>query len=128
MNENVIMQEAIKLEEEKRRETKLLLKIEWVLAIFSLVILVGAALVAAYLIAETWAKVTLLIAGFILCFTGLIFSTKIEQVAGYYKCQRCGHKHIPKFGSVLWSMHFGRTRYMKCPKCNKRSWQKKKID
>ena len=24
-------------------------------------------------------------------------------------------------------MHYGRTRYMKCPKCNKRSWNKKVI-
>ena len=50
---------------------------------------------------------------------------KIEQTAGYYECQKCGHKYIPTFNSVMWAMHFGRTRYMKCPECNKRSWQKK---
>ena len=128
MNELELKQENLTMKEEKRSETKLLLKTEWILAIFSLVILVGAALVAAYLITEIWVRVALLVVGFVLCFTGLIFSTKIEQIAGYYECKQCGHKHIPSFRSVLWSMHMGRTRYIKCPKCEKRSWQKKKVD
>ena len=128
MNELELKQENLVLKEEKKSETKLLFKIEWILAIFSVIILVGAALVSAYLITETWARVTLLVTGFILCFIGLIFSTKIEQVAGYYECKHCGHKHIPKFHSILWSMHLGRTRYMKCPKCEKKSWQKKRIE
>ena len=40
---------------------------------------------------------------------------------------KCHHKYIPKYSSVLWAMHVNRTRYMKCPKCNQRSWQKKVI-
>ena len=59
----------------------------------------------------------------IMCFIAL----RIEQVAGYYKCSKCNHKYIPTYSSVLWAMHIGRTRYMKCPKCNKRSWNKKVI-
>ena len=49
----------------------------------------------------------------------------IEQTAGYYKCGKCGHCYVPTYGSVLGAMHYGRTRYMKCPECHKRSWQKK---
>ena len=29
------------------------------------------------------------------------------------------------FKSVLWAMHVNRTRYLKCPKCEKKSWNKK---
>ena len=53
------------------------------------------------------------------------FALKIEQKAGYYLCQKCGHRHVPKYGSVFFAMHLGRTRYMKCPCCGKSSWQKK---
>ena len=64
-------------------------------------------------------------------FMTLIFgmgnAIKIEQVAGYYECSKCHHKYVPKYSSVLWSMHINRTRYMKCPKCNQKSWQKKVI-
>ena len=43
-----------------------------------------------------------------------------ENVIGY-----CGHRYIPKYSSVYFAMHLGRTRYMTCPKCHKKSWQKK---
>ena len=60
---------------------------------------------------------------FIMCFAAL----KIEQVAGYYECRKCHNRYVPTYQNVLWAMHIGRTRYMKCPKCNKRSWQKKVV-
>ena len=53
------------------------------------------------------------------------FALKIEQKAGYYKCKKCGNKYIPSYSSVWLAMHTGRTRYMRCPKCSKYSWQKK---
>ena len=59
---------------------------------------------------------------FIICVS---FALKIEQVAGYYECRKCGYRYIPKYSSVSMAMHAGRTRYMKCPACGKNSWQKK---
>ena len=50
---------------------------------------------------------------------------KIEQVAGYYKCNKCQYKYVPSYLNVILAPHIGRTRYMKCPKCNKRTWNKK---
>ena len=55
------------------------------------------------------------------------FALKIEQTAGYYECKKCNHRYVPTYKGVFLAMHYGRTRYMKCPKCNKRSWQKKVI-
>ena len=51
--------------------------------------------------------------------------TKMEQIIGHYQCAKCRHKYIPKYHTILWSLHIGRTRYMLCPKCHKKSWQKK---
>ena len=56
------------------------------------------------------------------------FALKIEQVAGYYECKKCGHRYVPSYKAVNMAMHLGRTRYMKCPKCGKWSWQKKTIN
>ena len=61
---------------------------------------------------------------FIVC--GL-FALRVEQVAGYYECGHCGHRYVPNYTSVAMAMHAGRTRYMKCPACGKRSWQRKVI-
>ena len=64
------------------------------------------------------------VAQFIVCVS---FALKIEQVAGYYECAKCGNRYVPKYGAVSMAMHAGRTRYMRCPKCGKKSWQKKVV-
>ena len=61
--------------------------------------------------------VIVLIAGF----TAL----KLEVEAGYYECKKCHYRYVPKYKEVLWAMHMGTTRYLKCPKCDKKSWSKK---
>ena len=56
---------------------------------------------------------------------GIGYAIRIEQIAGYYECSNCHYKYIPTYKSVLLSMHVNRIRKMKCPNCNKKSWQKK---
>lgn len=74
-----------------------------------------------------WARIVLILFGLIMFFIGVSFCIKIETEAGKYECQKCGHQYVPKYSSVYFSMHFGRTRYMTCPKCGKKSWQKKRV-
>lgn len=112
---------------QKEQNDKRLLSLEILIGVFSIIILLGCVFPAAYLEMEDWLRVCIVIAGFIVCMIGLGFALRIEQIAGYYECKHCHHKYVPKYGSVLWAMHFGRTRYMKCPNCKKRSWQKKVI-
>ena len=54
-------------------------------------------------------------------------ATNDEHGYYYYECAECGHRYVPHYKNVFWAMHFGRTRYMKCPECGKRSWNKKVI-
>ncbi len=73
-----------------------------------------------------WARIVLILFGLVLFFIGVSFCIKIETEAGKYECQKCGHQYVPKYSSVYFAMHLGRTRYMTCPKCGKKSWQKKR--
>lgn len=69
--------------------------------------------------------------GIIICMSTIIFvisgfiSLKIELDAGYYECKNCNHKFVPTYKMALISAHFGTTRHLKCPKCNRKSWSKK---
>ncbi len=117
----------LEMVEQKQQHDKQLLTLEWVIGILSVLVLLIPAFIAAYLPMEDWLRILLVVGGFVLCMTGLMFAIRIEQTAGYYKCAKCGNTHVPTFNAVLWAMHFGRTRYMKCPKCGKWSWQKKVI-
>ena len=42
--------------------------------------------------------------------------------------EKCNHKYIPKYSQVLWATHINRTRHMKCPNCEHRTWHKKVIE
>lgn len=71
------------------------------------------------------ARAILIVLGFILLFIGGSFCIKIETEAGKYQCKYCGYRYVPKYSSVYFAQHIGRTRRMTCPKCHRKSWQKK---
>ena len=70
-------------------------------------------------------RIILILSAFILLLIGVSFALKIETEAGYYECQNCHYRYVPSYKSVYFAMHLGRTRYLKCPECNKRTWNKK---
>lgn len=53
----------------------------------------------------------------------LIFKYEVET--GYHACKNCNYKFVPTYMGAMLAPHIGYTRYLKCPKCNKRSWAKK---
>lgn len=117
----------ISMVKEKEKADKRLLSMEIFIVVLVSAILLSLVFTAAFVQMADWLRVCLIVIGFVVFTIGVAYAVKIEQTAGYYECAQCGHKHIPTFSSVLWSMHMGRTRYMKCPKCGKKSWQKKVI-
>ena len=81
--------------------------------------------VAAYADLPVGIRIGLITFAFVLIFAVAFIAVGIEQKAGYYECQICRHRYVPGYWQTNLAMHMGRTRYMKCPKCGKRSWQKK---
>ncbi len=122
-SEKIIL-EMIKQKEES---DKRLLAMEWVIGGLSVVVLLVPIIIGALLPIEEWQKTAIVFLGFIPAVVGFGVALKIEQVAGYYECKHCSHKYVPTFKAVNLAMHMGRTRYMKCPKCGKCTWQKKVI-
>ena len=117
----------LEIVKQKEENDKRLLALEWVIGVLSVFLILIPAIIAAYLPFEEWQRCLIAFSGFIPAFVGFFCAMKIEQVAGYYECKLCKHKYVPTFKAINLSMHMGRTRYMKCPSCGKRSWQKKVI-
>ena len=120
-------QNLLEMKKLKEESDKRLLTMEIVIGVLSCLILFVLIFVASLVEMADWLRILLITIGFISFIIAMFFALKIEQTAGYYECEKCHHKYIPTYSSVLWAMHIGRTRYMKCPKCNQRSWQKKVI-
>ena len=112
---------------EKEKSDKRLLFAEVLIGLFSLIPLIPATIITAIVSMAEWIKVIIVFSSIIPLLIALPFLIKIEQKAGYYECGKCGHRYIPTYKSVFMSMHMGRTRHMRCPNCNEKSWQKKKI-
>ena len=125
---NEMENKLIEMVKEKEENDKRLLLLEWVIGILSILVLLIPIMIGSLVpIEEDWVRLVICLSGFIPAIAGIICAIKIEQVAGYYECKVCGHRYVPTFKAVSFSAHMGRTRYMKCPKCQKRSWQKKVI-
>lgn len=121
-------QNLIEMVKQKEQSDKKMLRLEIVVGYISSITFLILIFVASYIEMQNWIKILLITFGIITFAIGMYNCIKIEQTAGYYECGKCHYKYIPKYSSVLWSMHINRTRYMKCPKCNKKSWQKKVIN
>ncbi len=120
-------QQLIQMAQEKEKKDRQLLHIERFIGILVTVILLACVFVASFVQMETVWRIVLMVAGFIPFAVGVGYAIWIEQTAGFYECQHCKHKYIPTYAQVLFAMHNGRTRHMKCPKCGRRSWNKKVI-
>lgn len=118
------MLELIKQKEEADRR---LLSLEIVVGVICVVIMLALCITASYAPMDDWLRIVLIVCGFVPLLVATPFMIRIEQTAGYYACSKCGHKYIPTYKSVMWSPHMGRTRHMRCPQCNQKSWQKKVI-
>ena len=118
-------QHLLDMAKEVEQKNKTIWTSMWVIMIVSIVALLAGVSITAYLIPEgVWQLVAILS----LCVVFLIpcfYALKLEVSVGAYKCKNCGHEIVPTYTQALNAMHMGTTRYLKCPKCNKRTWCKK---
>lgn len=123
-NEKVLLEMAKEVEQ----KNKTIWTAMWAIMIVSIVGLFAGIFAVRFLVPEgVWQVVGMLgiCAVFLIpCF----YALKLEVSVGVYKCKKCGHEIVPTYKQALNAMHMGTTRYLKCPKCNKRRWCKKVIN
>lgn len=115
----------LEMVKQKEEADKRLLFTEIIVGFLSSIILFCLVFTASFADMQDWLRLVIILIGMMIFSVGIAVAVSIEQKAGYYKCQNCGHAYVPSYKSVLFAMHVNRTRYMKCPECHKRTWQKK---
>ena len=108
--------------EEKNRQ---MLRAEYWIALPAVLAGLVMVFVASFVEMPPWLRTVLIAFALVMIFAVAFIAVGIEQKAGYYECQKCGHRYVPTYWQTNLAQHAGRTRYMKCPKCGKRSWQRK---
>lgn len=120
-------QNLIDIVKQKEESDKRILTMEIAMGVASIIIFLILVMTASLIEIQDWVRLLIIIPSTIFIFIVCLLLLRIEQTAGYYECQKCHYKYVPTYSSVLFAMHINRTRYMRCPKCNKKSWQKKVI-
>jgi len=115
----------LEMVKQKEESDKRLLSAEILMGILSILPLLVAIIIIIAIPMEEWLETVIVLTSMIPFLIALPFLIKIEQTAGYYECKVCGERYVPTYKSVFISRHIGRKRIMRCPNCNKKSWNKK---
>ena len=124
-NEKKTQELLIEMAKQEEIKNKRIYMDMWVLGITITIFYFGILLLATYTLEEGP------VLGAIICISTIVFVLacfyllKLEVTAGYYECKECHHRHIPTYWQALNAPHLSTTRYLKCPKCGKRTWSKK---
>jgi DNA-directed RNA polymerase subunit RPC12/RpoP len=109
----------------KEKSDRLLLQTEILLATFGITLFLLSIFAVCFMPMHPALAGTVVAAGVICLMATIIYCLRIEQIAGYYECPRCGHRYVPKFRSICFCFNFGRTRKLKCEHCGRTSWHEK---
>ena len=120
-NEQLLLEMAKELE----KKNKTIWVSMWAIMTVSMTALFAGIFLAAFLIPEGVWQLAAIIGLCIVFLVPCFYALKLEVSVGAYKCEKCGQEIIPTYNEALAAMHLGTTRYLKCPKCKKRTWCKK---
>ena len=115
------------LKKKKENADKALLTSALIIGIQACFLLIGGILISAYSPIKENVRNLIMCISFVLFFLPIPWMLRLEQMAGYYVCPHCSHKHASSLKNIVFALHIGWTRYLKCPKCEKRGWNKKII-
>ena len=110
---------------EVEEKNKIIWTSMWVIMIISMISLFSGIFIVAFLVPEGIVQVIVMLALCVIFLLPCFYALKLEVSVGVYKCKKCGAEIVPTYHEALNAMHMGTTRYLKCPKCGKRSWCKK---
>lgn len=118
----------LEMAKQKQQADKRLLQMEALAGIMASVPFVVGIVIGLIVPMEEWKQIVIVLSSMLPLLVAVPFLLRVEQVAGYYECQHCRHRYVPTYLSVFIAPHVGRSRYMKCPECGKRTIQKKVIE
>ena len=112
---------------EEKAEAKKKLIIAVIVVVITLLAGLTIVLLAGLLEMKTWLRVLLNVIAFVVIGTGIGIACVLDRDAGVYECKHCGERFMPTMKSYLFAPHTPTTRKLKCPKCGKKSYCRKRL-
>ncbi len=94
--------------------------------VISTALLVISTILAEEMVISSALAIVIIIISVTLVFVAISFAAKVDYETSVYKCRKCGNVFKPTFKAYFWGAHTLTTRHLKCPKCEEKSWCKRK--
>ena len=119
-------QNLVEMRKQEEQANKRLMSAEYFLVTLAVVASLAMIITGILIATENWIAATVLCSlGALIIISAIVYGLKIEHDAGYYECPECKERYIPSMKAVVLAPHYGTTRKMRCPHCNKRGYHKK---
>lgn len=118
----------VELSRQEENKNKIIMTTMWILVITTMIFYMGILLLAVITLEEGPILGGIIVVSTLITVAVAFYGLKLEVEAGYYECKNCHHKFVPTYFKALIVPHKSTTRYLKCPKCNKRTWSKKTMN
>ena len=119
-------QNLVEMRKQEEQANKRLMSAEYFLVTLAVVASLAMIITGILIATENWIAAAVLCSlGALIIISAIVYGLKIEHDAGYYECPECKERYIPSMKAVVLAPHYGTTRKMRCPHCNKRGYHKK---
>ena len=95
--------------------------------VISITLLVISSILAEEGIINSAIAITLTAVSAVLVLIAIFYAAKVEHETDVYECRKCGHTFKPTFKAYILGVHTLTTRHLKCPKCEEKSWCRRKM-
>jgi DNA-binding XRE family transcriptional regulator/DNA-directed RNA polymerase subunit RPC12/RpoP len=102
----------------------------WITGIASISTVIGGCaliMIAGLIDLLLWQRILCLVIGAIVIVSGIVTIAYIDHKIGYYECAHCGHCFVPTMSQYVNGAHTILKRKLKCPKCGKRTWARRRL-
>ena len=124
-NEKKTEELLLELARQEEIKNKKMMMDMWVIVITATIFYISIVLLSAFTLGEGVIFGIIVCISTILLLATIFYGFKLEVDAGYYECKKCHNRFTVKYFNALVAPHVHTIRYLKCPKCNRRSWAKK---
>ena len=110
----------------KQKEAKRRIAVSIVVAVITILASLSIILLSAMLSAPMRVRIVCIAISFIIIILGIGVCCVLTVDAGVYECPVCGQKFVPSIKDFIGGVHMFTKRKLKCPKCGKKSFCKKR--
>lgn len=103
---------------------KLKYTISTISAIVTILITLGLILLAGFVIEEVWIKILVCAMSVLLVVSNIALILLVAVNTEVYECCHCGEKFVPTMREYLMGANTMKKRYLRCPYCHKKGWNK----